>query len=336
MSGGDPKSHDREGYILRALITGGAGFIGSATAKALVNSGWEVVVYDNFSFGSHDNLAELAHGSRSHTMKVIVGDCIRLKNVKDAIRDCDAVFHFAANPEVRMELSTPEQCFTQNVIATQVVLEAFRESRANTIVFASTSTVYGDAKTLPTPEEYGPLTPISIYGASKLAGEALVGSYCRAFDKHGIILRLANVIGPRSKHGVVSEFVAKLDKNPNELSIMGGGTQKKSYIYIDDCVNGIMATIKHPGELGEVFNLGSDDSMSVKEIGTLVARTMGLKAPHFRLDGGLPDGRGWIGDVKMMLLDVTRLKSIGWSPKLNSREAVEETVKQIMKRRDAQ
>lgn len=299
----------------------------------MARSGWEVTIFDNLSAGSKDNLAELIQDSGGNHLKLIVGDCLNPNSLKMAIEDCDVIFHFAANPEVRMEMNSPEQCFQQNVVASHNVLESFRESRAETIVFASTSTVYGEAKTLPTPENYAPMEPISVYGASKLAGEALVSSYCHAFDRHGIILRLANVIGPKSKHGVVCEFMARLLQGARELSILGDGTQNKSYIYIDDCIDAILATMKHVDAPVEVFNVGSEDSLSVKEIAITVGKTMGLPKLEFNFNGGLDDGRGWVGDVKSMLLDVTKLKSIGWTPKLKSRAAVELTAKGILQRR---
>jgi UDP-glucose 4-epimerase len=318
---------------LRAFVTGGAGFIGSAVSKALVREGWDVTIFDNMSSETKDDLSPPLLPNND-SLRIIIGDCTQPDKVKEAILDCDVVFHFAANPEVRMELNSPVDCFKQNVYATHNVLEAFRNSKAKTFVFASTSTVYGDAKTLPTPEDYAPLEPISIYGASKLAGEAMVSSYCHTFDRHGIILRLANVVGPRSKHGVVSEFVAMLTKHPEELQILGDGTQTKSYIHIDDCVDAIMTTIERGEDPVEVFNIGSEDRVMVKDLGNAVARAMGLSNVRFKVNGGFGDGRGWVGDVKTMHLDVTRLKSIGWAPKLNSRGAIELTVKQIMHERD--
>ncbi len=317
---------------MKAVVTGGAGFIGSWLSAALSRNGWEVTIFDNLSAGCGDNSSGLIQDSGVNDPKLIVGDCLQPNSLKEIMQDSDIVFHFAANPEVRMSLNNPEQCFRQNLVTTHNVLESFRESKADTIVFASTSTVYGEAKTLPTPENYAPLEPISVYGASKLAGEALVSSYSHTFDKRGVILRLANVIGPRSKHGVVSEFITRLRQNTHELSILGDGTQNKSYIYIDDCVSAIMATLKHVDEPVEVFNVGSEDSISVKEIADTVGRMMGLHDLQFKFNGVLGDGRGWIGDVKRMLLDVTKLKSTGWSPMLNSRAAVELTVKQALQR----
>lgn len=312
---------------MKAVVTGGAGFIGSGLCEELINQGWDVTVFDNLSVGSRKNLSTLTKEPDAFRVKLVVGDCTNREEVERAVRDCDVLFHFAANPEVRMELNDPRECYRQNVLATHNVLEAFRTSRAKLIVFASTSTVYGRAKTFPTPEDYSPLEPISFYGASKLAGEAMLSSYCHSFDRQGIILRFANILGPRSTHGVVNDFILKLRQNPSELQVLGDGTQTKSYLYIDDSVSAILATIKDPRNPVEVFNVGSEDQISVREIATTICNEMNLKAVRVTLAGGLSDGSGWIGDVKNMLLDISRLKSRGWKPKHTSRESIELTVR---------
>jgi len=312
---------------LRAVVTGGAGFIGSSLAEALAKEGWEVTIFDNLTTGSKDNLAQLMGHSSVSESRLIVGDCTQSRSIRRVIRDCDLVLHFAANPEVRTELNNPSECFRQNVLATHNVLEAFRTSKADSIIFASTSTVYGEARLLPTPEDYSPMEPISVYGASKLAGEALVSSYCHTLNKHGVILRFANVVGGRSKHGVVGDFVARLVLNPDELAILGDGRQNKSYLYIDDCVQAVLAAMTQNEGTVEIFNVGSRDKITVKEIAMIVANAMGLASPKLIFNGGLRDGRGWVGDVKTMQLDVSKMKSIGWTPRLTSRDAVEQTVK---------
>ncbi len=317
---------------MRALVTGGAGFIGSSLSETLVNNRWGVAVLDNLSTGSKKNLERIVHGPIANDFKIIVGDCARPKTATNVFRNCDTIFHFAANPEIRMELTNPADCFRQNVYATYVMLEAFRHSRAETIVFASTSTVYGDANVLPTPEDYSPLEPISLYAASKLASEALVTSYCHTFQKRGVIVRLANVVGPRSRHGVISDFIAKLRQNPRELTILGDGTQTKSYIYIDDCIEAILRAVEVSTATVELFNIGSEDQVDVRRIGEIVVAEMGLKETVLRFNGGVHGGRGWPGDVKKMQLDIRKLKSIGWIPKYNSQEAVRMTVRSVLNR----
>jgi len=312
---------------LKALVTGGAGFIGSSLCEALISAGWEARAFDNFTVGSRKNIGPLSHGTGKSRFEIVSGDCTSPAQIRKAARDCDILFHLAANPEVRMELNNPKQCYRQNVYATYCALEALRTSKASTIVFASTSTIYGRAKTFPTPEEYAPLEPISLYGASKLAGEAMVSAYCHSFDRQGIVLRFANILGPRSTHGVVNDFVRRLIRNPRELQILGDGTQTKSYLYVDDAVDAILSAVKASRSPIEVFNVGSIDQISVREIAATVVDTMGLKAVSFNLSGGQSDGSGWLGDVKNMLLDISKLKARGWTPGHDSRESIQLTVR---------
>lgn len=242
---------------------------------------------------------------------------------------CDVVFHLAANPEVRMELNNPTECFRQNVQGTYSVLEAFAKTDAEKIVFTSTSAVYGDAIIRPTPEDYSPMIPISLYAGSKLASEAMISAYCHTYGKHGIILRLANILGPRSTHGVVVDFVSRLRRNPRELQILGDGQQTKSYTHIDDCITSILVALKASKSRYDVYNVGSENQISATEIAKITADAMGLKNTMFKYLGGLSDGRGWVGDVKNMLLDVSKLKAEGWTPHYDSRESVKLTVKAL-------
>ncbi len=311
---------------MRALVTGGAGFIGSSLCEALIRKGWDVIVFDNMSVGTEKNLQGIRGSNR---LKMIKGDCTRIDELKPAANDCDVFFHFAANPEVRMELNNPRQCFQENIYATYVALEALVASEAKTIVFASTSAVYGDANTLPTPEDYSPMIPISIYAGSKLASEAMVSAYCHTFEKIGIVLRFANILGPRSTHGVVIDFVNRLQKNPYELQMLGNGKQIKSYTYIDDCVTSILASLESSKGPFDVYNVGSEDQINVIDIAKTTVASMELRNVDFKFAGGLSDGRGWVGDVKNMLLDINRLKAKGWHPQYNSRESVKRTVEDL-------
>ncbi|MGQ9719533.1 MAG: NAD-dependent epimerase/dehydratase family protein [Nitrososphaerales archaeon] len=314
---------------MRALITGGAGFIGSSLSEVLANLGWNLNILDNLSSGSRDSLASL---NSKKSVKLIVGDCTKKADVKKALTGVDVVFHFAANPEVRLELNDPRTCFKENVFATYVLLEEMRRSRAHMMVFSSTSTVYGDARKIPTPEDYAPLEPISLYGASKLAGEALITAYSHTYGMEAVILRLANIVGPKSRHGVINDFISKLKENSKELEILGDGSQTKSYLFIDDCIEAILKAYKAKGTRVEVFNIGSEDQLEVKRIAKIVCDEMGLKGVRFNFTGGLDGGRGWKGDVKNMLLDTTKLRSTGWRPKHNSEEAVRRTMRDILGR----
>lgn len=279
--------------------------------------GYAVTVFDDFSSGKRENLADL---EREGKIQVVEGDVTTLNGLDKAVRGTDAVFHLAANPEVR--LGDPTVHFETNVRGTFNVLEAMRRAKVDSIVFASSSTVYGDASVIPTSETYSPLKPISVYGAAKLAGESLISAYCASYGLKGVVLRYANVVGPRLTHGVIHDFVEKLRANPRELEILGDGSQRKSYLYVDDAVSATVQCWKQTGSRFEVFNVGSDDDIDVRRIADIVLSEMGLSAVVYRYTGGIDGGRGWRGDVKYMRLDVSKLKSLGWSPRFGSEMAV--------------
>lgn len=301
------------------LVTGGAGFVGSHLVDALMNQGTEVKVLDNLSNGSLGNIRKWLHHKH---FQFIEGDLLNKKDVAESAKDCRVICHLAANPEVRLSSVAPDVHFKQNITATYNLLEAVRQSNAaELLLFTSSSTVYGDAEEIPTPETT-PLEPISVYGASKLASEALISAYAHTYGFKARTYRLANVIGARSKHGIIYDFIHKLKENPHELEILGDGTQAKSYIHIDDCVKAMLIGQKAAEKAVEVFNLGSEDWVDVKTIATAVAEEMGLRNVVFHFTGGVDGGRGWKGDVKYMLLSTTKLKALGWKPKLNSTQAV--------------
>ncbi|MCW4020971.1 MAG: NAD-dependent epimerase/dehydratase family protein [Candidatus Bathyarchaeota archaeon] len=310
------------------LVTGGAGFIGSHVVDALMKKEAEVRVLDNLSGGSLDNLRKWLN----HPLfKFIKGDLLDRADVTKATDGCETVFHLAANPEVRLGSVAPEIHFEQNVLATYNLLESLRKAdTVKSLVFTSSSTVYGDASEIPTPEDYSPLEPISVYGASKLASEALINAYAHTYGFRAVIFRLANIIGPRSSHGVTYDFVQKLRENLHELEILGDGTQAKSYLYFDDFVEAMLLSFGKSNSPVEVFNLGSEDWVDVKTIARIVVEEMCLKDVSFRFTGGVDGGRGWKGDVKYMLLAIKKLKSLGWKPKLNSSQAVRATARSIL------
>ena len=312
--------------MTKVLVTGGAGFIGSHLCEKLAARGFEVLIFDNLSMGSEENVADLL---KSGAAKLVKGDIRSFDKLYEAVRGCKAVFHFAANPEVR--IGDPETHFQHNLYGTYVVLEAMRKADVKDVVFASSSTVYGDAKVLPTPEDYGPLKPISVYGASKLGCEALISSYVHTYGFKGVALRYANVVGPRSKRGVIKDFIAKLLKDPHRLEILGDGKQTKSYIWIEDAVNATLTAWKKTQSGFEAYNVGSEDAISVTEIAEIVVSVMELKDVEFHYTGGVMGGRGWVGDVKYMHLKIDKLKRLGWKPKYNSREAVRLAAKVILK-----
>lgn len=308
-----------------SLVTGGAGFIGSHLVDFLMGTGETVRVLDNLSAG---DLANLSPWLPSPRMKVLQGDILDKEIVCEALEGCDTVFHLAANPEVRSEKASPHDHFEQNIEATHNLLECIREAGGvERFVFASTSTVYGEPSEIPTPETYGPLKPISHYGASKLASEALSMSYASMCEFGCVIYRLANVVGPRSNHGVIWDFVKKLREDPSRLEVLGDGTQSKSYLYVDDCIAGIMAGLDGLDGGIMVYNIGSVDRVDVMSIADAVIDAMALENVEIRTTGGVSGGRGWKGDVKKMQLDMSSLKSRGWRAKMSSLEAVKETAR---------
>jgi UDP-glucose 4-epimerase len=303
---------------MKILITGGAGFIGSHLLDHFATRDHQVTILDNLSSGSLQNIARWQQ--RPH-VQVMIGDCTDAAHVGQALQEQELILHFAANPEVRISQSPPATCFDQNIYATYLLLEAWRQSPATTLVFASSSTVYGDPQTLPTPETH-PTHPLSIYGASKLASEALITAYAHTFNKQAIILRLANIIGPRSHHGVIYDFITKLRQTPQRLEILGDGTQTKSYLHVSDCVTAINTLLTQALNAVTVLNLGSDDQTSVTQIADIIVEEMNLPAVTYAFTGGVDAGRGWKGDVKTMLLDTRRIKALGWHARYTSSDAV--------------
>ena len=312
----------------RVLVTGGAGFIGSHLVDALMSRGFEVVVFDNLSSGRLENVECWVGDSR---FSFVRGDLVRFDDVEGVLDDCRVVFHLAANPEVRVGSVEPSVHFRENVLATFNLLEALRKNGGvEVFVFTSSSTVYGEADT-PTRED-AVLKPISVYGASKLACEALVSAYAYSYGFMALIFRLANVVGSRSRHGVIADFVRKLKENPRELEILGDGSQRKSYVYVDDCVEALLLGLDKACGVVEVFNVGSEDQVDVLSIARIVVEEMGFEDVDFRVTGGVDGGRGWVGDVKDMLLDVSKLKGFGWKPKFDSARVVRLTVKEMLRK----
>ena len=293
----------------------------------LIKNGREVRVIDNLSSGSMENLAQWNDDPR---LELHEADLLNGSDLDGALRGCDEVYHLAANPEVNAKNASPEDHFRQNIEATYNLLEAMRRSgEQKFIAFTSSSTVYGEAEVIPTREDYGPLVPISLYGASKLACEALLTAYASMYGFRAVIYRLANVVGPRSNHGVIYDFVHKLRDSPDELEVLGDGSQSKSYLYIDDCITGIMKGIER-GNRVDIYNIGSWDRTNVLEIAETVKDEMGLNEARIRLTGGVDGGRGWKGDVKVMQLDMNELRSVGWTPKYGSAEAVRLTARSVI------
>ena len=297
------------------VVTGGAGFIGSHLVDALVARGDRVTVIDNLSTGSLANLSpHLASGS----ITLVRADLLE-SGWEGHLKGADMVFHLAADPDVRQSAISPERQVQQNVGATARVLEAMRHHGVRNLAFTSTSTVYGEASVIPTPEDYTPLEPISVYGATKLACEAIISAYSYSFGIRSWSFRFANIIGPRSGHGVIPDFVRKLRESPGELEILGDGSQTKSYLEVGECIRAMLFAVEHAREPVNVYNIGSEDWIDVTTIADIVVKAMGLSRVEYRYTGGM---RGWVGDVPRMLLSIERLKSLGWRPQMGSRESV--------------
>lgn len=307
---------------MKIVVTGGAGFIGSHLVDRLMDENHELVVLDNLSSGDEKFIAPHLgkEGFQFHQIDLLTGS---ITSFFDGVEE---VWHLAANPEVRLGAENTRVHLEQNLIVTSNVLEAMRLNGVRRIIFTSTSTVYGEADKLPTPEEY-PTIPISLYGASKLASEALIASYCHTFDMHAWIYRFANVIGRRSTHGVIYDFIHKLRSNPTELEILGDGNQTKSYIYVDDCIEAMLVGLKANGKNRvHVFNIGTHDMIRVKRIAEIVCEEM-RTSPKFKFTGGK---RGWKGDVPVMLLDASKLNELGWKQSYTSEEAVKKATRDLL------
>jgi UDP-glucose 4-epimerase len=308
------------------LVTGGAGFIGSHLVERLLSQN-RVTVLDNFSSGRRENL--LSH-LRDPRFRLVDGDIMDERVVEKALEDTDMVFHLAANPDVKLGALDTRIHLDQNVLATHNLLEGMRKAGVGHIAFTSTSTIYGEAEVVPTPEDYGPLKPISLYGASKLACEALISSYCHTFDMQSWIYRFANIVGERGTHGVVVDFISKLRANPRELEILGSGEQRKSYLEVKDCVEAMVHCVERSHEETNIFNIGSQDLIDVKGIADIVTEKMNLPEVRYRFTGG-HHGRGWRGDVLVMQLSIEKISGLGWRPKRTSAEAVRAATEALLR-----
>ena len=310
---------------MKILVTGGAGFIGSHIVDRLVDEGYKVRVVDNLSSGRTENLRRHID---SNAIELLIGD---LKDPQIALRsveNVDAVFHFAANPEVRVSSIDPETHFNENIVATFNLLEAMRKRNVREIVFASSSSVYGEPDEIPV-DENASIKPVSVYGASKASCETLIHAYSKLYKIKAVILRYANVVGPRLRHGVIWDLINKLIRNPRELEILGDGRQIRSYIYIDDAVEATMIAWRKTDADYEVYNIGNEDWITVDEAAGEIIKIMRLKDVK-KIYRPMLHGVGWLGDVKRITLKIDKMKRIGFKPSMSSREAVETTVRKLL------
>jgi UDP-glucose 4-epimerase len=309
---------------MRALVTGGAGFIGSHLIDRLVARGDTVVALDNLSSGQLEFIqSHLDSGAVTH----IHGDITDFEAVLSAMEDIDCVFHLAANPDIRLGTRITDTDLNQGTLATYNIVEAMRRCEVQKIAFASSSVVYGEDAPLPTPENHGPCMPISLYGASKQAGEGLISSWVGTFGLQAWIFRFANIIGTRGTHGVIFDFIHKLKSDPSRLEVLGNGLQEKSYMEVEDCVDGILHVMKHTDEPLNLFNLGSHDTASVRRIAEIVVEETGCHDASIEYTGG---DRGWAGDIPRAMLGIDKMLSSGYDVRYNSEEAIRHTARALI------
>jgi UDP-glucose 4-epimerase len=304
-------------------VTGGAGFIGSNLADRLLELGHEVTIFDNFSTGQRRFLDTALRHPKA---RLCEGDTLDPKALGRAVRGCDVVFHLAANADVRFGTEHPRKDLEQNTIATFNVLEAMREHSVRRIAFASTGSIYGDATEFPTKETAPFPIQTSLYGASKLAGEGLIEAYCEGFGFEGYIFRFVSILGERYSHGHVFDFYRSLRADPRELRVLGNGLQRKSYLYVGDCVDAMLAVMeKARGGKSHIYNLGTEEYCQVNDSIAWITAHLGL-SPKLTYTGG---DRGWIGDSPFIFLDTTKVRSLGWSPRLSIRDGIIRTLEYL-------
>jgi UDP-glucose 4-epimerase len=304
---------------MRFLVTGSAGFIGSNLVDRLLHRGDTVVGYDNFSTGRREFLAP---ASKLPEFTQVEADVLDEASLTRAMKGCDCVFHMAANADVRFGLEHPRKDLEQNTMATFRVLEAMRANGIQRIAFASTGSIYGEPEVFPTPETAPFPIQTSLYGASKLAAEGLIEAYCEGFGFQGWIFRFVSVLGERYSHGHVYDFYQSLRTDPRTLHILGDGHQKKSYMYIHDCLDALFLAIEESREKVNIFNLGTDETCEVNDSVRWITEHLGL-SPKLTYAGGK---RGWVGDSPFIFLDCSRIRALGWRPKLTIREGVIRTL----------
>ena len=307
---------------MKTFVTGCAGFIGSSLVDRLLAEGHAVTGFDNFSTGQR---RFLEGAERCDAFRLVEGDLLDAPVLTEAMRGCDFVFHFAANADVRFGTDHPRRDLEQNTIATFNVLEAMRANGVGRIAFASTGSVYGEASVFPTPEDAAFPLQTSLYGASKVASEGLISAYCEGFGLRAWIFRFVSILGERYTHGHVFDFYRQLLADPARLRVLGNGRQRKSYLYVQDCIDAILLALTHAEDRVNLFNLGVDHYCEVNDsIGWICAR-LGLR-PDIAYTGG---DRCWIGDSPFIFLDASRIRRLGWVPKFDIRRGVERTVEYL-------
>ena len=310
----------------KCLVTGAAGFIGSNLVDRLLALGHQVVGYDNFCTGQERFLESAV---RHPAFQLIRGDVLQFEDTALAMRGCELVFHLAANADVRFGTDHPRRDLEQNAIATWNVLEAMRVGGIRRIAFSSTGSVYGEAPVIPTPEDCPFPVQTSLYGASKLAAEGMIAAYCEGFGIQGLIFRFVSILGERYSHGHVFDFYQQLLEHPDYLRVLGDGRQRKSYLYIQDCVDAILKAAEAAEKPVTILNFGTDEYCQVNDSIGWICERLGVR-PRVEYTGG---DRGWVGDNPFIFLDCSKMRAMGWAPRYGIRESVVKTVEYLMDHR---
>ncbi len=303
----------------KVLVTGGAGFIGSHLVDRLLDLGSQVVVLDNFSTGFEEYLEQ---ANRNPRFRLVRGDMLDPQSVREAVSGCNLVFHLAANADVRFGTEHPRKDLEQNTIATFQLLEGMREAGVRRIAFSSSGSVYGEPPVFPTPENCPFPAQTSFYGASKVAGESLISAYCEGFGFQAWIFRFVSILGERYSHGHVFDFYRSLRADPTTLRVLGDGNQRKSYLYVQDCLDSMFRALEGANQKVNIFNLGFDGYCTVKDSIGWITEHLGL-SPRLEFTGG---ERGWVGDSPFIYLDTSAIRSLGWEPQVSIRDGVLRTL----------
>jgi len=310
---------------MRFFVTGGAGFVGSQMTEKLLGTGHSVTVFDNLSLGKRENLGAALESDRC---RLVIADLLDADSVVDAMDGHDVVVHLAANSDIARALEDTSLDLKQGIMATYNVLESMRRCQVGKIIFSSSSVIYGEPTIIPTPEDYGPLLPISFYGASKLSAEGLITAFSHNAGIQAWIFRFANITGAPATHGVIFDFIHKLLADGTRLEVLGDGRQRKPYLHVSDCVDGMLYAFEHANDAVNVFNLGISDSVNVAQIAEIVVGAMGLAGETLiEFSGGR---RGWTGDVPIVGLDTAKMEQIGWRSELSSRQVIQRAAGEVV------
>lgn len=310
--------------MTHSFVTGGAGFIGSHLIDRLLADGGAVTAYDNLVSGTEANLGQALANER---FRFVRGDLLNSEKLQSAMSGCDVVWHLGANTDIPGGNRVTDLDLKNCTVSTRNVLEAMRANGIDRMAFASSACVYGDAPPQRLAESFGPLHPINLYGAGKLACEGLISAYCHLFGMRAWMFRFANVVGARMSHGVIFDFIRKLRDDPMVLEILGDGNQEKPYFLVEDCIEGMLCAFRNSNGQYDVFNLGCESSTKVTQIARIVGQEMGLTDVRFAYAGGR---RGWAGDVPVIHFNIEKMKALGWRPRYSSDEAVREAARRLL------